>query len=76
MNGGRDSSDFSGDFAFGFMERGIFSGWPGNYTNVIFAVAAAPAELYPKNLGVKTAVYSYAALTSHNRKFKFLYSSR
>jgi membrane-associated phospholipid phosphatase len=63
MNGERDSSDFSGDFAFGFMERGIFSGWPSSHTTVIFAMAATLAELYPKNLGVKIAAYSYAALT-------------
>jgi membrane-associated phospholipid phosphatase len=55
--------DFSGDFAFGFMERGVFYGWPSSHTTVIFAMAAALAELYPKNTGLKVVAYSYAALT-------------
>jgi membrane-associated phospholipid phosphatase len=63
VNGERDSLDFSGDFAFGFMERGIFSGWPSSHTTVIFAMAVTLSELYPKNTGLKIAAYSYAALT-------------
>ncbi|MDR0599731.1 MAG: phosphatase PAP2 family protein [Treponema sp.] len=63
INNERDSADFSGDFAFGFMERGVFSGWPSSHTAVIFAMAVTLAELYPKNTGLKIAAYSYAALT-------------
>ncbi|MDR1862797.1 MAG: phosphatase PAP2 family protein [Treponema sp.] len=63
INGERDSVDFSGDFAFGFMERGVFSGWPSSHTVVVFAMAATLAELYPKNIALKIAVYSYAACT-------------
>jgi hypothetical protein len=63
ISGERDSEDFSGDFAFGFMERGVFSGWPSSHTAVIFAMAVTLAELYPKNTGLKAAAYSFATLT-------------
>jgi membrane-associated phospholipid phosphatase len=60
--GERGAEDYSGDFAFGFMERGIFSGWPSSHTMVAFAMAVTLAELYPKNLPLKIAAYSYASL--------------
>jgi hypothetical protein len=63
INGERDAGDFSGDFAFGFMERGIFSGWPSSHTAVIFAMAITLIGLYPKNIGLKIAAYSYAIAT-------------
>jgi membrane-associated phospholipid phosphatase len=61
--GDRGLSDFSGDFAFGFMERGIFSGWPSSHTTVVFAMLVALAGMHPKKTTLKTAAYSYAACT-------------
>jgi membrane-associated phospholipid phosphatase len=61
--GNREDVDFSGDFAFGFMERGIFSGWPSSHTAVVFAMATALAGLHPGSPRFKTAAYFYAACT-------------
>jgi hypothetical protein len=63
ITGNREAVDFSGDFAFGFMERGIFSGWPSSHTAVVFAMAVALAGLYPGNQRLRAAAYSYAACT-------------
>lgn len=60
----RDVKDFSDDFAFGFMERGVFDGWPSSHTTVIFAMAMTLAELYPENKTLKISAYSYAILTA------------
>jgi membrane-associated phospholipid phosphatase len=56
-----DLNDYSGDWAFGFMNRGVFNGWPSGHTAVAFAMAAALAELYPDSIGLKIGAYSYAA---------------
>jgi membrane-associated phospholipid phosphatase len=53
--------DYSGDWAFGFMRREVFNGWPSSHTAVAFAMAAALTELYPDSWGLKIAAYSYAA---------------
>jgi membrane-associated phospholipid phosphatase len=62
ITGDVDNNDYSGDFAFGFMERGVFSGWPSSHTTVAFAMAVTLAELYPSNTALKIGAYSYAAL--------------
>jgi membrane-associated phospholipid phosphatase len=54
--------DYSADWAFGFMNREVFNGWPSSHTAVAFAMAAALTELYPDSLGLKIGAYSYAAL--------------
>jgi membrane-associated phospholipid phosphatase len=55
-----DALDYSGDWAFGFMNRGAFNGWPSSHTAVAFAMAAALTELYPESWGLKIGAYSYA----------------
>jgi membrane-associated phospholipid phosphatase len=55
-----DPNDYSRDWAFGFMNRGIIDGWPSGHTSVAFAMAAALTELYPDSLGLKIGAYSYA----------------
>jgi membrane-associated phospholipid phosphatase len=55
-----DLKDYSGDWAFGFMNRGVFNGWPSSHTAVAFAMAAALTELYPESWGLKIGAYSYA----------------
>jgi membrane-associated phospholipid phosphatase len=55
-----DLNDYSGDWAFGFMNRGVFDGWPSSHTAVAFAMAAALTELYPDSIGLKIGAYSYA----------------
>jgi membrane-associated phospholipid phosphatase len=58
-----DTSDYSGDWAFGFMERGIFSGWPSSHTIVAFALATTLTELYPDNTWLKIGAFAYAGCT-------------
>jgi membrane-associated phospholipid phosphatase len=58
----RYDGDFSGEFAFGFMERGISRGWPSGHTATAFAMAAALAQMYPKNRLLKIAAYLYAVI--------------
>ena len=41
--------DGSRDFNFGFLEHGIFWGWPSSHTAVACALAAALFVCYPKN---------------------------
>jgi membrane-associated phospholipid phosphatase len=54
-----DFLDYSGDWAFGIMNRGVFNGWPSGHTAVAFAMAAALTELYPESWGLKIDAYSY-----------------
>jgi membrane-associated phospholipid phosphatase len=58
-----DVNDYSGDWAFGFMKRGIFSGWPSSHTIVAFALATTLAELYPDNTWLKVGAFAYAGCT-------------
>jgi membrane-associated phospholipid phosphatase len=53
--------DYSDDWAFGFMKREVFNGWPSSHTAVAFAMAAALTELYPDSWGLKIGAYSYSA---------------
>jgi membrane-associated phospholipid phosphatase len=62
INGRTDSENYSADFAFGFMNRGVFDGWPSGHTAVAFAMATALVELYPNNLALRIGAYSYATL--------------
>jgi membrane-associated phospholipid phosphatase len=62
ISGEMNAEDFSRDFAWGFMKRGVFYGWPSGHTMVAFAMAAVLAELYPYKTGLKIGAYSYATL--------------
>jgi membrane-associated phospholipid phosphatase len=64
-----DLLDYSGDWAFGFMNRGAFNGWPSSHTAVAFAMAAALTELYPESWGLKIGAYSYAAFIGIGMSF-------
>jgi membrane-associated phospholipid phosphatase len=61
--------DYSGDWAFGIMNRGVFNGWPSSHTAVAFAMAAALTELYPESWGLKIGAYSYAAFIGVGMSF-------
>ncbi len=52
--------DFSNDFRFGLMNRGIFDGWPSGHTMAAFAMATTLIELYPENGTVRTYALLYA----------------
>jgi membrane-associated phospholipid phosphatase len=53
-------SDLSHSFRFGFMEGGIFWGWPSSHTTIAFAMAITLVTLYPKNLYIRTLSIFYA----------------
>ena len=54
--------DYSHDFHFGFMRRGIFDGWPSGHTTNAFAMASTLIELYPGNKTLKWWAMGYAFL--------------
>jgi membrane-associated phospholipid phosphatase len=45
--------DISHNFNFGFLQHGVFWGWPSSHTAVAFAAAVTLFMLYPKNLAVR-----------------------
>lgn len=50
--------DTSRDWNFGFLQHGIFWGWPSSHTAVAFAMAGAIIALYPKkNVVLYTAIF-------------------
>jgi len=53
--------DNSRDFNFGFLEHGIFWGWPSSHTAVAIAGAVALVYMYPHNTLTKSAALLYAA---------------
>ena len=58
----RGSSDYSGDFHFGFLRRGAYEGWPSSHTMDAFAMATTLAELYPGRTTLQVVSYTYASL--------------
>jgi membrane-associated phospholipid phosphatase len=52
--------NYSEEFHFGFMRRGIFEGWPSGHTMNAFAMAGALTEMYPDNKNVKLFAWLYA----------------
>jgi hypothetical protein len=58
-----ETNDYSNDWAFGFMRRGIMSGWPSSHTIVAFATATTLAELYSDEVWVKRGAFIYAGVT-------------
>ncbi len=54
--------DYSKDFKFGFLNRGVFDGWPSGHTMTAFAMATTLSELYPENTTVKFCAFAYASI--------------
>ncbi|MDP2209049.1 MAG: phosphatase PAP2 family protein [Bacteroidota bacterium] len=54
--------DYSKDFRFGFLNRGVFDGWPSGHTMAAFAMATTLSELYPENTTVKFCAFVYASI--------------
>lgn len=52
--------DASRNWNFGFMEHGIFWGWPSSHTTVAFAMSFALISLYPKQKAVFWLALLYA----------------
>jgi membrane-associated phospholipid phosphatase len=52
--------DTSHDWNFGFMEHGIFWGWPSSHTTVAFSMAFALIALHPKRKVIVTFALVYA----------------
>jgi membrane-associated phospholipid phosphatase len=57
-----NSSDYSDDFSFGFLNRGAFDGWPSGHTMTAFAMATTLTELYPDNTALKIGSFAYASI--------------
>ena len=57
---GGTSIDLSHIFQFGFLQGGVFWGWPSSHTMVAFAIAATAVLLYPHSYKIKAAALSYA----------------
>jgi membrane-associated phospholipid phosphatase len=55
-----NTADYSGDFDWGFGNRGFIAGWPSSHTTTAFAFAAALSEIYHEKTLLKAASYSYA----------------
>ncbi len=52
--------DISRDFNFGFLQHGIFWGWPSSHTAVAFAMSMALVCIFPRNRLVAGAALLYA----------------
>lgn len=52
--------DISREFNFGFLENGIFWGWPSSHTAVAFAMSFALITLYPNKKHIKYMALLYA----------------
>ncbi|MBV9349309.1 MAG: phosphatase PAP2 family protein [Patescibacteria group bacterium] len=53
--------DVSKNFHFGFLQNGVYWGWPSSHTIVATAMAAAIATLYPRHNIAKYGACLYAA---------------
>ena len=54
------TTDISRKFNFGFLENGVFWGWPSSHATVAFAMAVTLIMLYPKNKIIKYGAILYA----------------
>ena len=52
--------DSSHNWNFGFLEHGVFWGWPSSHTTVAFAMMFSLIALYPKNKYVLYPAFLYA----------------
>jgi membrane-associated phospholipid phosphatase len=55
--GAQSLVDTSHGFRFGFLEGGVFWGWPSSHTTVAFAVAFALIALFPRNRFVQVVAF-------------------
>ena len=53
-------TDISHQFHFGFLEHGIFWGWPSSHTTVAFAIALTLVTMFPGNKKLKWGVLATA----------------
>lgn len=53
-------ADASHSFQLGFLNHGVFWGWPSSHTTVAFAMAAALIAMYPRNKAVRICAFIYA----------------
>ena len=60
MFGNGALTDITREFHFGFLQGGVFWGWPSSHTAVAFALAAAVWILLPKNKPAKFLAALYA----------------
>lgn len=58
--GGLELIDNSHSFRFGFMEGGIFWGWPSSHTTIAFSLAFTFITLYQKNKILRYTALAYA----------------
>ncbi len=52
--------DTSRQFNFGFLEHGVFWGWPSSHTTIAFAMALTIITMYPLNKKIKWLALVYA----------------
>jgi len=64
------NKDYSGDFAFGFMKRGAFAGWPSGHASAAWAMAATLTEFY-SNIPLAAGLYGYALYISASASVSF-----
>ena len=57
----RSKTDYSGDFKFGFLNRGVYDGWPSSHTMTAFAMATTLIELYPDSKTIEVMSFAYAS---------------
>jgi membrane-associated PAP2 superfamily phosphatase len=62
--------NYSGDFAFGFMNRGAFAGWPSGHASSAWAMAAALTEFYG-SIPLAAGLYGYALYISSSASVSF-----
>ena len=53
-------TDISHQFHFGFLEHGIFWGWPSSHTTVAFAIALTLTMMFPENKKLKWGALAVA----------------
>lgn len=54
------TDNISTAFHFGFLERGIFFGWPSSHTTIAFAMTLTTLFFFPKNRKVQIGTLLYA----------------
>lgn len=54
------TADITGAFNFGFLQHGVFWGWPSSHTAVAFAMAVVLAIIYRQNKGLIYVLILYA----------------
>lgn len=60
FSGSPPNLDISRGFRFGFLQGGVFFGWPSSHTTIAFAMATTLIILFPKNKLARYAAIFYA----------------